>query len=111
MSQDVDALCSGILGRDPGDNVERGSQRERIEWEREKERQTGSRLCKCQGVFSPRARPRGFFSSGTSAGARCIFARCNLRFIAGADFQLRKNDPEGGRGRREEEGDGTLEMT
>jgi len=33
MSQDVDALRSGILGRDPGDNAER---------ERESEREGGS---------------------------------------------------------------------
>lgn len=36
MSQDVDALCSGILGRDPGDNAggesetEAGSGSERV---------------------------------------------------------------------------------
>lgn len=39
MSQDVDALRSGILGRDPGDNAER----ERGEGERERERKRRER--------------------------------------------------------------------
>jgi len=63
MSQDVDALRSGILGRDPGDNAAE-RERERVrggggEREREREREgpteAGSRPHKCHGVFSLRA--------------------------------------------------------
>lgn len=45
MSQDVDALRSGILGRDPGDNAERETEKERREGERDRDSR------KCQGVF------------------------------------------------------------
>jgi len=79
MSQDVDALRSGILGRDPGD---REAAREREERERERERERpGLDRVNVKGCFSPYA--RALFANVRFVPEK---KKIRLRFVIHAGF-------------------------